>query len=95
MHLVPVDSFAPNPFGLYNMHGNVMEWCSDWLSTEYYASSPSEDPQGPKTGDGKVARGGGYSNPPFSATSYWRMARSPSMRLISTGVRPVIELPRN
>ena len=56
----PVDVFAPNEFGLYNVTGNVWEGCNDWYDAGYYATSPHDDPQGPDHGTSRVMRGGSY-----------------------------------
>ncbi|MFI5901000.1 formylglycine-generating enzyme family protein [Streptomyces cyaneofuscatus] len=56
----PVRSYPPNGFGLYEVAGNVWEWCADRFAPDYYAHSPSADPQGPESGDRRVMRGGSY-----------------------------------
>ena len=55
----PVTAFQPNGFGLFNMTGNVWEWCSDWFSVTY-SMAPRADPQGPVWGERRVMRGGSY-----------------------------------
>ena len=76
-HTLPGGSFRPNHFGLYDMHGNVLEWCHDWHSDTYYQHSPKVDPQGPSTPDADhhVLRGGGWA---FRAASAAFRDRIPS-----------------
>ncbi|MBM3212667.1 formylglycine-generating enzyme family protein, partial [Candidatus Poribacteria bacterium] len=57
----PVCKFAPNRYGLYDMAGNVFEWCADFYAKDYYSKSPSSNPKGPDTGTTRVVRGGGFS----------------------------------
>ncbi len=56
----PAKSFRANAYGLYNLTGNVWEWCWDWFDAGYYARSPRENPTGPQAGDRRVTRGGSY-----------------------------------
>jgi formylglycine-generating enzyme required for sulfatase activity len=62
----------PNQWGLYDMYGNVAEWCNDVYSENYYKTSPSKDPRGPDEGEIKVLRGGGWQDRIGSLRSSWR-----------------------
>ena len=82
----------PNAWGLYDMHGNVWEWCQDWFDEEYYMNSPVEDPTGPKSGITRVLRGGSWVVPSRSCRSATRGRDEPSKRTIGFGFRVVREV---
>jgi formylglycine-generating enzyme required for sulfatase activity len=88
----PVGRFAPNAFGLYDLHGNVWEWTSDWYGEDWYAKSPVDDPQGPADGDVRVRRGGSWHTWPLYARCAYRNINTESTRYTLVGFRLVREL---
>jgi formylglycine-generating enzyme required for sulfatase activity len=92
---VAVESFEPNKWGLYNMHGNVREWCGDWYSGDYYteckAKGVVKDPEGPKleSGSSRVLRGGCWNYDAEYCRSAFRYSVTPGSRFSFIGFRLV------
>jgi formylglycine-generating enzyme required for sulfatase activity len=82
----PAGSFAPNPWGLYDMHGNVWEWCWDWYE---YTSGMQTNPRGAVSGANRVQRGGGWGSSAALVRSAYRGHYTPSNRIYNLGFRLV------
>jgi sulfatase modifying factor 1 len=81
----------PNAWGLFDMHGNVYEWCQDWFGEDYYGKSPKADPQGPPSGSSRVLRGGSWHSSALFARSAYRDGGT-TFRRLYYGFRVVCEL---
>jgi formylglycine-generating enzyme required for sulfatase activity len=70
---LPVGTLPANPWGLYEVHGNAREWCSDWYDDRPYASGPATDPHGPAPSGSRCTRGGAYGEAPYMLRAAWRI----------------------
>ena len=82
----PVGSYPPNGYGLYDMTGNVWEWCNDWYARDYYSRSPYKNPRGPEEGHARTVRGGGWSGPVHVYAKYLRCSFRYFLRPESTNI---------
>jgi len=83
----PIGSFPPNQYGLYDMAGNVWEWCADYYDQNYYSSSPETNPPGPSSGEKRSLRGGSWFGGPQRMQCAARLWNYPLIRYASTGFR--------
>ncbi|MFO0967219.1 MAG: bifunctional serine/threonine-protein kinase/formylglycine-generating enzyme family protein [Gemmataceae bacterium] len=90
---LPVGSFAPNAWGIHDMHGNVREWCEDWFEEFYYKKSPPRDPTGPLEGTTRVMRGASWCNGLDGCRSAFRFDYPPGNRSEDFSFRVVLPAP--
>jgi formylglycine-generating enzyme required for sulfatase activity len=89
-----VGSYPPNAFGLYDMHGNVWEWCNDIYEKDYYKVTASIDPKGPQRAEGgdRIVRGGAWNEYAYKCRSAVRNNHSPKADRSNIGFRVVLEI---
>lgn len=87
----PVGQKESNAFGLYDMHGNVLQWCQDWYDEAYYKKSESENPQGSAKGNRHLLRGGSFAFRSLSCRSAYRFWFTADRNFETTGFRVVLE----
>ena len=88
----PVGKKSPNAWGLYDMLGNVLEWCQDWYKSSYYSESPIADPKGPADGEERVLRGGSFNHSASETRPAHRRRGTPNKNYKSSGFRVARDL---
>lgn len=83
----PVGRFPTNLRALFDLHGNVLEWCADCYGAEYYAEPIDRDPLGPSKGNARALRGGSWTGGPAYTRSAFRGSEAPTKRMINIGFR--------
>src|SRR5262249_49839163 len=83
----PVGTKLPNPFGLFDMHGNLYEWCHDNFEEKWYEKSSVDDPTGPSAGSSRVIRGGFRASNASNCRSAYRHYLTPSIHINHSGFR--------
>ena len=87
--ITPVKSYDPNGYGIYDMAGNVWEWCEDWYGKDYYKMSSKKNPTGPVRGEKKIVRGGAWYTAETALRVANRYKNDPSLGNFNTGFRCV------
>jgi formylglycine-generating enzyme required for sulfatase activity len=82
-----VGLYAANPWGFFDMHGNVWEWTADWYQAAYPSGNPVVNPTGPASGSDRVLRGGSWYSDGSDLRSALRNRNSPSTRINRLGFR--------
>lgn len=93
VNIHPVGKKQPNELNLYDMTGNVFEWCSDWYDADYYKNSPPQDPKGPQIGTARIVRGGCWSFVEEDCRITYRATHNPESKGLNIlGLRLAMDL---
>ena len=87
----PVGTKYPNELGLYDMSGNILEWCNDWFDDGYYRTKTYDNPKGPLRGDARSVRGGSWKHDGSRMTTTYRWGLKPQVKYADVGFRVVRE----